>query len=272
MRIMFGLRKPRFRIMGQELAGIVEAVGRDVERFKPGDEIFAPTELSLGAYAEYLCLQSTHAIARKPANMSFEEAATMPVCGLNALHFLSKAGVRAGEKVLINGAGGGIGTIAIQLARAYGARVTAVDRGDKLAVLRSLGAERVIDYTQEDFTRQGEHYDVIIDIAGTSPYSRSLKTLAKDGRYVLGNPRLPGMLRTIWTSLIGRRKVIVAITGYRTEDLERLRDMIEQGQVKAVIDRTWPIAEIRDAHAYVDAGRKTGSVAITVANKNQTHA
>jgi len=272
LRFMFGLFKPRFRIMGQELAGVIEAAGKDVEAYKPGDEVFAPTEASLGAYAEYLCLPATHAIAKKPANMSFEEAATIPVGGLNALHFLRKAEVRAGESVLINGAGGGIGTIAIQLAAALGARVTAVDRGDKLALLRSLGAERVIDYTKEDFTRRGEQYDVIIDIAGTSPYSRTLKTLTKNGRYILGNPRLPGMLRALWTSLTGRRKVIVAVTGYRSEDLDQLRNMIERGEIKAVIDRTWPLAAIREAHAYVDDGRKTGSVAITVANINQSHA
>lgn len=265
MRLLFGLFRPRFKIMGQELSGVIEAVGKNVSQFRVGDEVFAPTAIRLGAYAEYLCLPATHPIALKPSNISFAEAATVPVGGLNALHFLRKADVRAGEKVLINGAGGGIGTIAIQLARAAGARVTAVDHGDKLPVLRSLGAEHVIDYTREDFTRNGERYDVIIDVVGKSPYSRSLKSLAENGRYILGNPRLASALRSVWTSRTGSRKVIVAITGYKTEDLEYLARMIAEGTLRPVIDRTYTLDEIIQAHAYVDSGRKTGSVAVTVA-------
>lgn len=272
LRFMFGLLRPRIAVMGQELAGVIEAVGRDVEEFREGDEVFAPTQASLGAYAEYLCLPCTHPIAIKPANISFSEAATVSVGGLNALHFLKKADVRAGEKVLINGAGGGIGTIAIQAARAIGAKVTAVDRRDKLAALRALGADHVIDYTREDFTRNGERYDVIIDLAGKSPYSRSVKSLEKNGRYVLGNPRLSGMLRAPLTSLTGSRKVIVAVAPYRADDLERLRKLIEQGEVKAVIDRSYPLELIAEAHAYVESGKKTGSVAITVAQNNPAHA
>jgi len=272
LRFMFGLLKPRIPVMGQELAGIIEAVGRDVDGFREGDEVFAPTPASLGAYAEYLCLPGTHPIARKPANMSFSEAATVAVGGLNALHFLNKAGVEAGEKVLINGAGGGIGTIAIQVARTIGARVTAVDHRDKLAALRSLGADHVIDYTRENFTGNGERYDVIIDVAGNSPYSRSVRSLEKNGRYILGNPRLTGMIRAPLTSLAGSRKVTVAVAPYHADDLERLRKLIEQGEVKAVIDRSYPLELIAEAHAYVESGRKTGSVAITVAQKNPAHA
>jgi len=265
LRFMFGLFKPRIRIMGQEFAGVVEAVGKNVEGYGIGDPVYAPTEASLGAYAEYLCLKSTHPIAKKPANMGFAEAATVPVGGLNALHFLKKADIRAGQKVLINGAGGGIGTIAIQLAKAAGATVTAVDHRDKLAVLGTLGADHVIDYTREDFTRNGERYDVIIDIAGKSHYARSVRSLVENGRYILGNPRLTGALRSLLTSLTSRRKVIVAVAPYRKEDLEYLGGMIEAGKVRAVVDRTWPLESIAEAHAYVDSGRKTGSVAITVA-------
>lgn len=272
LRFMFGLFKPRIRVMGQELAGVIEAIGKDVEGFRVGDEVFAPTDTSLGAYAEYLCLPSTHPIAAKPANLSFAEAATVPVGGLNALHFLRKAAVKAGDRVLMNGAGGGIGTIAIQLAKATGATVTAVDHPDKLAVLRSLGADHVIDYTREDFTQNGEQYDVIIDIVGKSNYSRSVRSLAGNGRYVLGNPRLPGMLRALLTSLTGSRKVIVAIAPYRKENLEYLRKLIEQDKIKPVVDRTWPLEKITEAHAYVDSGKKTGSVAITVAQNSQPHA
>jgi len=271
LRFMFGLFRPRIRIMGQEFAGVVEAVGKDVEGYRTGDQVFAPTEASLGAYAEYLCLPSNHAIAKKPANMSYAEAATIPVGGLNALHFHRKAEVRVGDKVLINGAGGGIGTIAIQLAKAAGATVTAVDHPDKLAVLGALGADHVIDYTREDFTRNGERYDVIIDIVGKSHYSRSVRTLVKNGRYILGNPRLTGALRSLLTKLTSSRKVIVAVAPYRREDLEYLRGMIEAGKVRAVVDRTWPLESIAEAHAYVDSGKKTGSVAITVAENIQSH-
>ena len=268
MRFLFGLFKPRFKIMGQEFSGVIEAVGKNVTRYRVGDEIFAPTAIRLGAYAEYLCLPATHPIALKPSNISFAEAATVPVGGLNALNFLRKADLRPGEQVLINGAGGGIGTIAIQLARAAGARVTAVDHGDKLPALQSLGAEHVIDYTREDFTSNGQRYDAIIDIVGKSPYSRSLKSLAENGRYILGNPRLPGALRSMWTSRTGGRKVIVAITGYKTEDLDYLAGVIANGTVRPVIDRTYTLDEIIQAHAYVDSGRKTGSVAVTVAQDN----
>jgi len=271
LRFMFGLVRPRVRIMGQEFAGVVEAVGKNVDRFRPGDEVFAPTEASLGAYAEYLCLPSTHPMAKKPANMGFAEAATLPVGALNALHFLRKADLRPGQHVLLNGAGGGIGTIAIQLAKAAGATVTAVDHRDKLAVIRSLGADHVIDYTQEDFTRNGERYHAIVDIAGTSPYARSVRSLVRNGRFVLGNPRLTGALRAVLTSLTGRRKVIVAAAPYRTEDLEHLAGMAERGEIRAVIDRTWPLEKIAEAHAYVDSGRKTGSVAVTVAQNIKPH-
>jgi NADPH:quinone reductase-like Zn-dependent oxidoreductase len=271
LRLMFGLFKPRIRIMGQEFAGVIEAVGKNVEGFSAGDEVFAPTEASLGAYAEYLCLPSTHPISKKPANLSFAEAATIPVGGLNALHFLRKAEVRTGDKVLINGAGGGIGTIAIQLAKAAGATVTAVDHRDKLAALGALGADHVIDHTREDFTRNGERYDVIIDIAGRSHYSRSVRSLVKDGRYILGNPRLTGALRSLLTKLISGRRVIVAVAPYRKEDLEYLRGTIEAGKVRAVVDRTWPLDSIAEAHAYVDSGKKTGSVAIIVAENTNAH-
>jgi len=272
LRLMFGLIKPRIRIMGQEFAGVIEAVGRDVDGFREGDEVFAPTPASLGAYAEYLCLPSTHAIARKPASMGFAEAATVPVGGLNALHFLRKASVKAGDRVLINGAGGGIGTLAIQLAKGIGATVTAVDHPDTLAALRNLGADHVIDYTREDFTRNGERYDVIIDIVGKSPYARSVNSLASNGRYILGNPRLAGMLRALLTSLTGGKKVIVAVAPYRKEDLERLAMLIDEGKFRAVVDATWPLEKITEAHAYVDSGRKTGSVAITVAQSSRSHA
>ena len=264
LRLMFGLIKPRVKILGQEFSGEIEAVGKEVKQFRQGDRVFAPTDAGFGAYAEYICLPATHTISIKPANMTFEEAATVPVGGLNALHFLRKGNVQRGQKVLINGACGGIGTIAVQLARLSGAEVTAVDSASKLNVLRSLGADKAVDYMQEDFTRNGERYDVIIDIVGKSPFKRSVKSLTKNGRYVLGNPRLPGMLKGIWTSLFSSKKVIVALAGYKTEDLEYLKDLIEQGKIKAVIDRNYPLDQISEAHTYVETGMKTGNVVINV--------
>ncbi|MGI9249351.1 MAG: NAD(P)-dependent alcohol dehydrogenase [Woeseiaceae bacterium] len=271
LRLMFGLTKPRkkLQVPGQELAGQIEAVGKDVTKFKKGDQVFAALE-KFGAYAEYLCLGETSAMATKPANMSYEEAATVPVGGLNALHFVRKARIQPGQKVLINGAAGSIGTFAVQIAKTTGAQVTAVDSTKKLDMLRSIGADEVIDYRQEDFTRNGEIYDVIIDVVGKSPYSRSLKSLNQNGRYVLGNPRFLGLFRGIWTSMTSGKKVIAALTGYRIEDLVELRELIEARKIRTVIDRRYLLEQVPDAHRYVEIGRKTGHVVITVERHSET--
>lgn len=264
LRLMFGIRKPRIKIIGQELAGEIEAVGKAVTSFKAGDHVFAPTDTSFGAYAEYICLPGTHPIQPKPSNMTHDEAATVPVGGLNALHFLRKGKVQRGERILINGAAGSIGTCAVQIAKAFGAEVTAVDSTEKIGKLRSIGADHVIDYTQEDFTRNGRTYDVIIDVVGKSPFSRSVKSLNNHGRYVLGNPRLAGAIKGIWTTLTSSKRVIVALAGYKTEDLEYLKELIEAGKLKAVIDRRYPLEKVADAHRYVETGQKTGNVVITM--------
>lgn len=264
LRLMFGIRKPRIKIIGQELAGEIEAVGKAVTSFKAGDHVFAPTDTSFGAYAEYICLPGTHPIQPKPSNMTHDEAATVPVGGLNALHFLRKGKVQSGERILINGAAGSIGTCAVQIAKAFGAEVTAVDSTEKIGKLRSIGADHVIDYTQEDFTRNGRTYDVIIDVVGKSPFSRSVKSLNNHGRYVLGNPRLAGAIKGIWTTLTSSKRVIVALAGYKTEDLEYLKELIEAGKLKAVIDRRYPLEKVADAHRYVETGQKTGNVVITM--------
>ena len=267
LRLMFGLTKPRknVQIPGQELAGVIQAVGKDVTGFKKGDEVFAPLE-KFGGCAEYLCLNAKKAIAIKPVNMSFEEAATVPVGGLNALHFVRKANIGSGDKLLINGAAGSIGTFAVQIAKIRGAQVTAVDGTRKLDMLRSIGADKVIDYTQEDFTRNGETYDAIIDVVGKSPYSRSVCSLNDNGRYILGNPRFSGFFRGLWTSMTSGKKVIAALTGYRTADLVFLRELIEAGTLRTVIDRRFPLEKIVAAHRYVESGEKTGHVVITVAD------
>jgi NADPH:quinone reductase-like Zn-dependent oxidoreductase len=268
MRVYVGLRKPkRITILGQELAGEIEAIGKDVKRFKAGDQVFGTTGLGFGAYAEYICLPEESAmgvLATKPANMTYEEAAAVPTGGLEALHFIRKANLRRGEKVLIIGAGGSIGTFAVQLARHFGAEVTGVDRARKSGMLRSIGAEHVIDYTQEDFTRNGETYDVIFDVPGKSSFSGSIRSLKQNGRYLLANPGLSHTLQGPWTSMRSGKKVIFGAASQKTEDLIFLRELIEAGQIKAVIDRRYSLEQIAEAHRYVDTGQKQGNVVITV--------
>ena len=263
VRIMMGLVRPRRQILGQELAGEIEAIGKDVTQFKKGDKVYAAST-NFGAYAEYKCLPSTDPISIMPANISYAEAASIPTGGYNALHFLRKANVREGQRVLINGAGGSIGVMAIQLAKHYGAHVTGVDSADKLDMLRSIGADHVVDFTKEDFTKTGDTYDVIFDIAGKSPFSRSVRALRENGYYLLGNPRLLPMLRGLWVSMTSAKKVIFAFAEPKPENLDFLRGLIEAEKIKPVIDRTYPLEQIAKAHAYVDTGRKKGSVAITI--------
>ncbi|MFQ5663835.1 MAG: NAD(P)-dependent alcohol dehydrogenase [Terriglobia bacterium] len=270
LRIYMGLRKPRKQILGQELAGEIESVGKDVKRFRKGDQVFAPTGARFGAYAEYICLPSTHAMTIKPANMTYEEAAAVPTGGLNALHFLRKGNIQSGEKVLINGAAGNIGTFAVQLAKYFGAEVTGVDGTGKLDMLRSIGADQVIDYTQEDFTKSGETDDVIFDVVGKSSVSRSIRSLKQNGRYLLANPRLLPMVRGLWTSMISSKKVIFEFASYKTEDLIFLKELIEAGKIKSVIDRRYPLEQIAEAHRYVEKGHKKGNVVITLEHNNKT--
>ena len=270
IRIYAGFIKPkRMVILGQELSGEIESVGRDVIKFKKGDQVFGSTGFHFGAYAEYICLpvelkENEGPLAVKPTNMSYEEAAAVPTGGLEALHFLRKGNIRKGQKVLVNGAGGSIGTIAVQLARYFGAEVTAVDSTDKLDMLRSIGADHVVDYTQEDFTGNGEIYDVIFDIPGKSPFLRSKRSLKHNGRYLIANPGLSQMVRGLWTSMTSSRKVIFGSADQNTEDLIFLKDLIEAGKIKTVIDRCFPLEQTAEAHRYVESGQKKGNVVITV--------
>jgi len=266
MRIAFGFRGPRRKILGQELAGEIESVGINVKLFKKGDQVFALTGLHLGAYAQYDCLPEKGLVAIKPSNMSFEEAAAVPVGGLHALHFLSKGDIRSGQKVLIIGAGGSIGTFAVQIAKSLGAEVTGVDVAGKLEVVRSIGADHVIDYTRKDFTKEGELYDVIFDSVGRSSFSRCIKSLKENGRYLLGNPGLSQLVRSKWTSMTSSKKVIGGTVSYKPEDMIRLREIIEAGKVRSIIDRRFPLEKMVEAHRYVDSGHKKGNVVITVSS------
>ncbi len=273
LRLYNGLRKPkRITILGQELAGKIEDVGKDSKLFEKGDPVFAATDIRFGAYAQYICLseEGEGVLARMPANMSYEEATTIPVGGLNALHFLRKGNIQRGQKVLINGAGGSIGTIAIQLAKYFGAEVTAVDSTHKLTILRSIGADHVIDYTQEDFTKNGETYDLIFDIVGKSPFSRSVRSLTPNGRYLLAIPSLSRNVRGWWISMTSSKKVIGGSADYETENLVFLKELIEAGKIKSVIDRRYPLEQIPEAHRYVETGKKKGNIVIAIEHNDQT--
>jgi NADPH:quinone reductase-like Zn-dependent oxidoreductase len=263
LRIMFGIIKPRRPILGQELAGEIESIGKEVTRFKKGDQIFAATLMRFGAYAEYVCLPDTYPVL-KPANMTYEEATTIPTGGINGLHFLRKANVQSGQRVLINGAGGSIGTYTTQIAKSFGAEVTCVDSTEKLDMLRSIGADHVIDYTQEDFTRSGEIYDVIIDVIGRSSFSGIVRSLKQNGRYVLGNLSLSGIIKGLWTSMTTEKKIIFEPASYRNEDYTFLKELIEAGKIKPVIDRCYSLEHIPEAHSYVEKGHKMGNVVITI--------
>ncbi len=265
-RIGFGFRGPRKKILGQELAGEIEETGKDVKRFRKGDQVFARTGFDLGAYAEYICLSERGVLSKKPTNMTYEEAAAVPLGGIEALHFLKKGNIQSGQKVLINGASGSIGTVAVQIAKYYGAEVTGVCSTRNLDMVRSIGADHVIDYTKEDFTKSGETYDVIFDVIGKSPYSRSLRSLKKNGRYLLANPGLSQMVRGRWTSMRNSKKVITGTPTGKSKDLIFLKELIEAGKIKSVIDRSYPLEKIVEAHRYVEKGHKKGNVVITVAH------
>jgi NADPH:quinone reductase-like Zn-dependent oxidoreductase len=263
-RIGFGLRGPRKKILGQELAGEIESVGKDVKLFRKDDQVFARTGFSLGAYAEYICLTEDGVMAKKPTNMTYEEAAAIPMGGIEALHFLRLANIQSGQKVLINGASGSIGTVAVQLAKYFGAEVTGVCSTRNLDMVRSIGADHVIDYTKEDFTGSGETYDVIFDVVGKSPFLRSIKSLKKNGCYLLANPGLSQMIRGRWTSIRSGKKVVTGAASGKNEDLKFLKELIEAGKIKSVIDRTYTLDQIVEAHKYVEKEHKKGNVVITV--------
>ncbi len=263
-RLVLGVSRPRQPILGSELAGKVESVGKDVNKFKIGDEVFAFTGARLGCHAEYKCMPEDGAVALKPANLTFDEAAAISSCGTTALDFFRRGKLQSGEKVVVIGASGGVGTAAVQLAKHFGADVTGVCSAANVELVRSLGVTHVIDYTREDFTQNGETYDVIVDTAGTAPFSRSKASLKEKGRLLLVLSGLPDMLQIPWVSMTSSKKIIAGPAAGRVEDLRFLAELAQAGEFRPVIDRRYPFEQIAEAHRYVDTGRKKGNVIITL--------
>jgi NADPH:quinone reductase-like Zn-dependent oxidoreductase len=277
VRLVIGLRRPkRVNVLGMELAGTVESVGKGVTRFHPDDQVFGATLFKFGAHAEYVCMPEAGTLAIKPLNMTIEDAAAVSFGGFTALHFLKKASIRAGQKVLIYGASGSTGTFAVQLAKHFGAHVTGVCSTANLELVKSLGADEVVDYTREDFSKAGRVYDVVVDTVGKSGFSRSMKSLKRGGFYVLVagssgpgffdaflGPRLGGA----WASITGAAKVIIGGVARGTaEDLLFFKGLIEAGKLRTAVDRRYPLDQIAEAHRYAEAGHKKGNVVIVVEN------
>ncbi len=275
-RFFTGLIRPKATILGTVFAGEIEAVGKDVKRLREGDQVFAETGVDYGAYAEYVCLPEEGVIAIKPANMTYDEAAAVCEGVLTALPFLrDKANIQSGQKILINGASGSVGTSAVQLAKYFGAEVTGVCSTTNLEMIKSLGADEVIDYTKEDFTKTGRTYDIIFDAVAKSSFSRCKGSLKQSGIYLSTLPTLTIYLQVLWTSKIGSKKAMFAATGLRpskerTKDLIFIKELIEEGKIKAVIDRRYSMEQMAEAQRYVETGHKKGNVVITVEHNTKT--
>ena len=264
LRIAVGIRTPRRRILGGYFAGEVVSVGGRVTHFAPGDQVYGSAGLRLGAYGEYVVLPEAAAIAPKPRNMTFVEAAAVPLGGLNALHFMRRADIKPGEQVLINGAGGSIGVHAIQIARSMGAKVTAVDHTIKEDLVRRLGASDFVDYTTCDVTTTGRRFDVIFDMVAGSPYRRLIGMLQPRGRYLNGNPRMSVLLRSVPTTRFTDKTVTVAFAPEARTDLATITEMIEADKIQSIVDRVYPMSEAAAAHRRVETEQRLGAVVISI--------
>ena len=265
--LMFGFKKPKNPVLGMEFSGTIEAVGPTVKRYKPGDQVFGYTGLSFGAYAEYKCIPENGLIHVKPENLSFEESACMVNGSLSALVYLKKKGkIKSGHEVLIYGASGSVGSAAVQLAKYFGARVTGVCSTRNMERIKLIGADRVMDYTRQDFTQEDKKYDLIFDTVGKTSMKACMRLLKPKGKYLCTDFGFSHILAAVFSSLFKDRKVIVASSNFhwKKEDLDFLKGIAEKGDFKPVIDRTYPLENIREAHKYVEQGHKVGNVAVSV--------
>jgi NADPH:quinone reductase-like Zn-dependent oxidoreductase len=264
LRIALGVRKPRRQILGGYFSGEIESTGKDVSHFSVGDQVFGAAQLRLGVYGEYVALPASYTIVAKPDNMSFAEAAAVPLGGLNALHFMRRAEIQAGEKVLVNGAGGSIGVHAVQIAKSLDAEVIAVDSPLKKDFLLRMGADHFIDYTKEDFSANGRRYDVIFDMVPGSSYSACVNALNPNGRYLSGNPRLSVMLRSVFTTRFTNKTASFAFAKETKEELLTLKRMIEEGKIRSIVDRIYSMPQAAEAHHRVETEERVGAVVIAI--------
>lgn len=264
-RLVFGFKTPKINILGIDLAGEIETVGKDVKLFKKGDQVFGSPGTKFGAHAEYVCVPEDGALAIKPANLSWEEAAAISLAGNTALFFIRDlAKIQVGQKILIHGASGAIGTYAVQLAKFYGAEVTGVCSTTNAQMLKSLGADKVIDYTKEDFTKTDERYDFVFDVVGKTTFSQCKGILKQKGIYLENNLELKDILIMMWRSLVGGKKIKGGVSKETAENLYLFIELIESGKLKPVIDKSFPLEKTAEAFLYVEQGHKKGNVIITI--------
>ncbi len=263
-KLFFGFSKPKIKILGSEFSGDVEAVGKNIIRFKVGDKVFGYRGQSMGTYAEYFVVPEKSVVTLKPENISYEEAAAVPGGSMVALFVLKKVNVQKGEKVLVIGASGGNGNFIVQIAKGFGAEVTGICGTNRVDFVKALGADKVIDYTKEDFTNNGVKYDVIFDVLGRTGFSKCKNSLTENGKYVLISFKVKQLLQMMWTSFFGNKKVICVLSPQRHEDLVAVSKMIEEGKLKSIIDKIFPLNKAAEAHKYVEQGNKKGNVIISV--------
>ena len=263
-RLVSGIRKPKHPILGTELSGEIEAVGNEVKRFKVGDQVFAFNGMNTGCYVEFICFPENGMVTQKPSNITFEEAAAIPYGGLTALHFLRAANIQKGQKVLIFGASGGVGSFAVQIAKYFGAEVTGVCSTKKLEFVKSLGADKVFDYTKEDFSKSGVQYDVIFDTIGKSPFSGSKKSLKKEGYYIFATFGLLRVFRLLWLKLTSNKKVRLGVVEEKIDEFNFLKVLVETGKLRVIIDKQFPFDQIVEAHRYAESRQAQGKIVVTV--------
>lgn len=264
-KLFFGFKKPKIPVLGFDVAGEIEAVGNKVTRFKPGDQVFGSTGTKFGAHAEYVCVSENGALAKKPPSMSFEQAAAFSLAGSTALFYIRDlARIKAGQKILIHGASGAIGTYAVQLARYYGAGVTGVCSGANADLVKSLGADSVVDYTKEDFTKGEERYDYVFSVVGKTRFAQCKGVLKQNGVYLENLLEVKDMLTMAWTSVVGGKKIKGGVSSEKAGDLRFFVELFESGKLKPIIDRSYPLENTAEAFEYVEKGHKKGNVVITI--------